>query len=237
MAFSPSITEDQVTAAVGDFLQANVAVSSVVVGQVNRVPQPEGDMIVMWPLRKPRLATNAETYSDVKFEASIAGVNMTVTTVDKGPIVTNRNLFGDNVETGTIIQSQSSGSPGGPGVYVVSISQTVASEPMAAGSMGMMQETEYVMQIDVHGPNSSDNAQVVSTLLRSSFANDALDPTGVSPLYCEDPKQMPFMPASDQYEDRWTIDAHFQIDPVIVAPQQFSDRLSVELYNVDQPPA
>ena len=80
------------------------------------------------------------------------------------------------------------------------------------------QSTMLTMQMDIHGPNSSDNGQMISTLLRSPVGGQILpQPSvgGVSLLYAGDPKQMPFVNAEGQYETRWTIDAVLQVDQVV----------------------
>jgi len=85
------------------------------------------------------------------------------------------------------------------------------------------------MQIDVHGPNSAENAQVISTIFRSGFAVTQMAASGVTPLYSEDPRQAPFTTAADQFEDRWVIEAHLQIDPIIAVPQAYADSTSISL--------
>src|SRR5574341_1238925 len=98
----------------------------VVSGQGNRVPEPQGgSFVVMTPIRFKRLSTNFDTYADVVFEGSVAGAAMTVTTILHGTIIVGRELFGVGVESGTIIDSQTSGSVGGTGVYAVSKIQTI----------------------------------------------------------------------------------------------------------------
>lgn len=234
---TPSITQDDVNTALGNFLTAILPVGvEVVVGQANRVASPEGDYVVMWPLRRPRLATNLETPSDTSFTASIAARNMTVTALLTGAIEENRQVFGPNVADGTIVQSQTSGPTGGAGIYVVSVGQTVSAETMSTGAIDIEQDTEAVMQVDVHGPGSTDNAQIVSTMMRSSYAVEQMEPTGVVPLYADEPRQMPFMTAADQFEDRWMVDIHLQINPVVSVPQQFADAIDLTIVDVDTIP-
>ena len=67
--------------------------------------------------------------------ASIAGTNMTVTAYN-GTILLGQGtpILGAGVSANTAIVSQTSGTPGGIGVYVVNNSQTVASESMNFGA-------------------------------------------------------------------------------------------------------
>lgn len=66
--------------------------------------------------------------------ASIAATTMTVTAVGSGTLYPGANLMGTGVKTGTIIVSQLSGTTGGIGTYQVSLSQTVASTTVTAGT-------------------------------------------------------------------------------------------------------
>lgn len=233
---TPSITQDAINTALGNFLTAILPAGvEVVVGQVNRVASPEGDYVVMWPLRRPRLGTNVDTPVDSKFTASISGGVMTVSAVDavlNGPIGIGSVIFGVNVASNTTVASLGSGT-GGVGTYNVTPSQTVGSETMSAGVIEVEQSTEVVMQVDVHGPSSGDNSQTISTLFRSGYAVERMAASGVTPLYAEDPRQTPFTTAASQYEERWTIDVHLQINPIISVPQEFADSATIEVVDVD----
>jgi hypothetical protein len=99
----------------------------------------------------------------------------------------------------------------------------------------VMQETEVAMQLDVHGPNSPENAQVITTLMRDEFATaffDALG-SGVSPLHADDPKQVPFILDAQQYEDRWVVQALLQADIVVSVPQQSAESVVAAVIDVD----
>lgn len=97
------------------------------------------------------------------------------------------------------------------------------------------QRMDAVYQIDVHGPNSTDNAQIITTLFRDPFATDYFDANypALSPLYADDAKQLPFINDSNQYEDRWVIEAHLQANIVVTVPQQTADTVTVEVISVD----
>lgn len=234
----PSISEDAVDTAFGNLLKAmlpQLPAGKIIAGQVNRVASPEGDFVVFWPLRRPRLGTNFDTDQAALFVAAIAGIAMTVSSLTAGTIEQGSTVYG--AAANTIVGQQQSGSPGGVGVYSVSTSQTLDSTTLLAGATSIMQPTEGVMQIDVHGPNSADNAQVISTLFRDDFAVQQLAGTGLSPFFADDPRQMPFVTAANQYEHRWVLEAHFQIDPSVIIPQQFATALSIGLYDVDHPPS
>lgn len=233
----PTPGEVAINTALGAFL-ANVLDEEVEVvqGQDNRVPQPvKPNHAVFTATRRERLATNVRANADCAFTASISGATMTVTAVDLGTIVPGRDLFGPGVLAGTKVGIQASGPAGGAGTYAASLPQVLSSRKLAAGVETVMQETKIVIQIDVHGPRSADNAQVITTLMRDSYGTEFFDAlgTGVSPLHADDPKQIPFINAEQQYEDRWVIEALLQADIVVSVPQQFADSVEVSVVSVD----
>lgn len=236
MGFLPVPSQTQIQTALRTFLigilPANV---DVIAGQDNRVPEPAHvDFVVMTTIRRERIETNFDTRNDCSFTASISGTVMAVTGSILGLISVPNVLFGTNVTLGTKITAQTSGPPGAPGNYTVSVAQTVASEKMACGTQNDMQATRVVIQLDVHGPNSADNAQTISTLVRDDFAEISIAASGfdISSLYAEDPKQVPFLNAEQQYETRYIVEAMLQANQVIAPPQDYADQLHVTLEEV-----
>lgn len=232
---TPSITEAQIYTALGNFLLTVLGLpdTQVILGQVNRTSSPEGDYCVMWPLRRPRLSTNVDSSADAKFVGSIAATVMTITEVASGVMNVGAVVSGVGVTANTVVVHQIDGTTGGDGDYTVSQSQTIGPITLSAGQTIIEQSTEVVYQIDVHGPASGDNAQTISTAFRDEYGVSLFAGTGITPLYCEDPRQMPFTTAADQFEDRWTIDVHMQADPSIAVPAQFTDAVSVATVSVD----
>ncbi len=239
---APSITEAQFNAALGSLLQLMLpqfASSQIIVGQVNRTASPLGDYVVWWPLRRQRLGTDTETPIDAVFTGTITPIDSNTATLNitavnpawSGQIAIGRQIFSVDAVLGTTVTALGSGS-GGTGTYIVTPSQTVGSEQMAAGAVNFDQPTEVVTQIEVHGPSSGDNAQIVQQLFRSDFATTAMAGTGITPLFCEVPRQMPFITAADQYETRWIIDAHFDCAPIISIPQEFAGAATVNVISV-----
>lgn len=111
-------------------------------------------------------------------------------------------------------------------------------QPTASPPIGLrlsLAPTQVTVQLDVHGPASADNAQMISTLMRDEWATLAFAAIGpdVQPLYADDPKQMPFENGEDQTENRWTIDCVLQANPVISTPQDFADIVTVTPIEVD----
>jgi hypothetical protein len=231
------LTQDQTQKVVGDFIASITDLGgSVFIGQTNRVPEPSNqDFIVYTPIRRERISTNADTYADCLFTAAIDGTELQVASVTFGTILVGRTLFGVNVAANTIINSQTSGSPGGAGTYVVSVAQTLANELMASGAEMLLQPTKVTFQCDVHGPASAEKAQILSTLFRDEYATSyfAQAQAGVYPLHADDPRQMPFMNAEQQAENRWVVEAVVQANQSIIVPMQFMSTVRVGLIEVD----
>ena len=236
MGFLPVPSESQIDTALRSFimsvLPANV---NVIRGQDNRVPEPFGtDFVVMTTIRRERIETNVNMRNDCSFTASISGTALTVTASVLGLISVPNALLGTGVAAGTMITAQTSGAGGGPGTYTVDTAQTVASGKMACGTQLDMRPTDVVIQLDVHGPNSADNAQTIVTLLRDGFGVAAFNASGfdIAPLYADDPKQVPFLNAEQQFETRYIIEARLQANQIVAPPQDYADQLQVALNEV-----
>ena len=230
MVFTVSLTQSQILTALRSFLLLVLPAGiEVVQGQDNRVPEPIGpDFVTMTPLFRERLAWNIDTYEDTVFTGAIAGETLTVTSVSLGTIRLGATVFGEGIVAGTTITAMGTG-VGGIGTYTASQQQTVASQIMAAGTMNSMQKTQFTVQLDVHGPNSGDNVQVISTTFRDGFAFDQIALSGfdMAPLYAETPHQMPFVNGEQQIEQRWVIDIVLQVNPTVAVPTQFAAQLAV----------
>lgn len=207
----------------------------VIRGQANRVPEPNAsDFVVMTPIRRTRLATNIDNFIDTRLIGNITGSVLTITTVDYGSVKIGSTILGVGILPNTTIIRMMTGS-GGIGQYEISKPQTITEELMAAGVLSAMQPTEVTVQLDVHGPESANNAQRISTMLRDDYAwvNMTRQNLGVYPLTAEDPKQIPFINAENQYEDRWVVEACLQVNAAVEIPQEFFEQAIVGLIEVD----
>ncbi len=233
MTITVSPTETEVFEALTGFLSSVLPPDTEVIqAQVNRVPEPvEDSFVIMTMTAKPRISTNIDTYSDSLFTGHIAGTLLTVTEVDFGVIDVGRPVFGVDVADGTQITARGTGT-GGTGTYVVSPSQSVTSQQMAAGVVEIEQRGQYAIQLDFHGLAGGDASQVVSTLFRDAYATDRF-PDSMSPLYCDDPRQLPFSNEQQQIENRWVVTIQLQVDQTVSVPQQFADTVSVVLKSVE----
>lgn len=137
----------------------------------------------------------------------------------------------DRTTLSVVLVSQISGVTGGPGTYEVGTSSEIAPEIAYAGVRADLTPVELTVQLDVHGPASGDNTRVVESLFRSEYAVDLLAASGLdlAPLYCTDPRQVPFFNDSNQVESRWSLDAHLQVNPIVRTPQQFATEVVVEI--------
>lgn len=232
-----NLTETQELAALNTFLTQLVTPTvSVILGQVNRVAEPSNaDFIVYWPLRQVRLSMNIVTFQDNIVTASIAGAVMDVTAIPQaegpiGPGVTVTDGSLGAIAAGTVVVDQLSGSIGGVGTYTVAPPQTLAAGTLYVGTRSDFEPVEWVVQLDVHGPNSADNVRVIETIFRSELGVQIFDPGEtdglIQPLYADEARQVPFINAEEQYENRWTLDVHLQINPTVGTTQQFAGVLT-----------
>ena len=207
----------------------------VIEGQENKVSEPNGDdYVVMWAISKPRLNTNVDEESDVFFTGLVDGTILIVSSIAYGQILLGTTLFGPNVIDGTTIISDASGSEG-IGAFNISPSQVIASQNFAAGYQEKTQNTEVIYQLHVHGSSSADNVQIISTLFRDEYGISFIagQNENISPLFTDDPKQVPFINSEQQYEERWIIEVHLQVNATIIVPQQFADIVTVNIVNVE----
>ena len=111
-----------------------------------------------------------------------------------------------------------------------------------AQTKSMLQPIQMDIQLDVHGPASADNSQIITTLMRDDYGTqsftDICTALGagieVQPLYAGNRSQMPFMDGEQQVEERWIIQVSLQANPVVVIPQQSATAVSVKLIEVDE---
>ncbi len=99
-----------------------------------------------------------------------------------------------------------------------------------------LQPTKFTVQLDVHGPEAGNNVQIITTLFRSSYAVDQFITSGfdVTPLYHSEPQQIPFINGEQQFEQRWTVDVHMQVNAITTVTQQFADQLAVGVISVEE---
>jgi hypothetical protein len=102
--------------------------------------------------------------------ASISGTNMTVTAVASGTLVPTMLIAGTGITAGTRIVSQTSGTTGGVGVYVVSVSQTISSRAITGSQSGISPTVSgiYNLQFSVQLQNLANSSQDVYIWLKQN---------------------------------------------------------------------
>src|SRR5215469_2314830 len=205
----------------------------VIRAQVNRVPEPVSpDFCVLTPIRRDRLATNRDVDLDVKVIGGILNTTLTVTSGET--LAVGYQLYGPSAAQGTVITAIGAK----PNTYTVTPPQRVpAGTKLYAGRHAMWISTDAVIQCDVHGPNSDTNAQVIFATWRDDLGcylfTAAAAPAEIQPLYADDPKQVPFINAEDQWEDRWVVDLHMQANIAVSLGQDFADSVVIDLIAAD----
>jgi hypothetical protein len=191
--------------------------------QDNRVPEPSmPDFVTMTPMRAERLATNTNDFFDCKLTGALFNGTMTVNQLFFGTVNVGATVFGVGVADGTTVLSGS-----GP-TYKVSGKQSLASQTLACGVEREVMPAEFTLQLDVHGPGSWVNAQIIQMAFRDYDATRLFYGTNVSPLYADDPRQLPFLNAEQAFENRWIVEAHVEVNQTISnVPQQAADVLII----------
>jgi hypothetical protein len=98
------------------------------------------------------------------------------------------------------------------------------SAPPAPGPVTAEQGMQVDVQLDCYGPQSSDWADILTTLLRDNVGCLALAPK-CQPLYADDPIRSPLIDAEAQYEDRWIVTARIQYNAVVTTAQTYATAL------------
>lgn len=211
-------------------LPANV---EVIEGQNNDVSEPQGEFIVMTTLLRARLGTNRDTYADCKFTGSIANGTLTVSQFSFGSLGLGNTVFGTGTSPAPTITAIAS-----PTQATLSAPITVASATLAAGVEVMTQPTDVQVQLDIHSPSlqaASDYAQTIATIFRDDRGYQLLKASGfpITPLYVDDPRQIPFTNAENEMESRYVVTAHLHVDQVLTPPQDFADQVQIGRVPVD----
>jgi len=115
------------------------------------------------------------------FTGSVATTNLTVTA--GSGIVPGMTMSGTGVTAGTVIRSQTSGTPGGAGVYVVSVSQTVASTTITGSAVNMTGTRGY--QVDVITGTRFGSATTFHTATVGYDVTDNLISNAQSVVLCQ----------------------------------------------------
>lgn len=135
--------------------------------------------------------------------------------------------------------------PAGPFVCMTGISQKVLSSYELAYAPGNNSETisytvDHVVQLDVYGPLAADMALAISFSFNSEPAATYFEAFAAAnggftldPLYADDPVSMPLTNGEQQYEKRYVIKCHTQLDTSLALAMQFMATAKVIPVNVE----
>jgi hypothetical protein len=140
------------------------------------VNQLDGSITTAYPLVMDTVQTSqGVTLIDrtATFTASIgpASTTMTVTAVSAGPLYPGMVITGTGVTAGTYIVSQTTGTDGSTGDYVVSVSQTVASTTITGtckSKITLQEAGVYNIQFSVQFVNTDSNIHDTDIWLRKN---------------------------------------------------------------------
>lgn len=89
------------------------------------------------------------------------------------------------------------------------------------------------IQLDIHGDNGADYAQIITTVWRDEWAVSSIEGAIFAPLYASDGHQLPFINGEKQYEDRWIVDLFLHVKPTVTFDQDFATSANVSLVAID----
>lgn len=99
----------------------------------------------------------------------------------------------------------------------------------APTTMNHQQSVMATIQLDIHGAGSTDNVNVITTLLRSTYACQFFEGSGITPLFCDDGQQIAFESGEAQFEDRWVLKPAFEMSVDVATTQQFADTVQLNV--------
>lgn len=109
---------------------------------------------------------------------------------------------------------------------------TYTDEP-GDGTQNIAQPKCWNVQVDCYGEKSKDIANTIATLMRSEYACTALEQTPIQPLFPDEPHNTTMINGEQLYEGRWTVDLHFQFNPVVSVPMEFADEIITDIASID----
>lgn len=112
-------------------------------------------------------------------------------------------------------------------IHEQALSTNVHNYSLEEGDVEVMQSVEVQMQIDFYGETSGQMARKFCTLWRDFYACEQLK--SCQPLYCDEPKYLPFTNEANEYEERFMVTAQLTYNPVLTYKQDFITNPSITL--------
>jgi hypothetical protein len=234
MGYAPVPSHKQIQTALRTALSAILPAGvTIVEGQNNNVATPKGDFVVMTVIRRERISTNVVNSDDCKFLGSVTAGRLIATQISYGRLQVGRTVFGTGTTPNPTITAINP-----DGTATLSANVTLSSRSLAAGALALKQATKIVFQLDVHSDDmsrASDMAQTISTVMRDDTGVQLLKASNLplTPLFADDPKQIPFETGEKQTEDRYVVECHIQADQIITPPQEFADEVQIKRLPAD----
>lgn len=142
------------------------------------------------------------------------------------------NLPGENV-----IRGHSNNAPLPVGDFVVmniihesDLSTTEHNYDIDAENAEVKSSIEAHMQIDFYGSDSARLSRTFCGLWRDYYACDRIDV--FKPLFCTDPRHLPFTNEKSEYEERYTLTAVLNYIPVVTHDQDYVKKISITLNKI-----
>ena len=102
-----------------------------------------------------------------------------------------------------------------------------------ASMVTFVSSIDFVIQVDLFGPQSGGQTMALNALFRSGEAIRFLGQYGVAPLYADRATEAHFVNGEDQYEERWLTRLHLQYKPVVSASMDFFSHVTIDLVKAD----
>ena len=93
--------------------------------------------------------------------------------------------------------------------------------------------TRYTIQLDFYGQLSSQWAMETIALFRDEYSTEMF-PSNIQPLHADDAIQIPLITGEEKYEQRWSLKANLQYNPIITTDQQSALQLYIAPKPIDQ---
>lgn len=145
------------------------------------------------------------------------------------------SVLGSGVE---VIQAQANqvAMPEPPFVIMTPIRSTELSKPSAryeGNKRITSRSSQWTVQLDFFARNAQSMAETVAVLMRSEAMCELTENSPITPLYAGEALQTSMISPERQWEQRWTLETHWQFNPEITTPQQSATQLVVEIAEVD----
>ena len=99
-------------------------------------------------------------------------------------------------------------------------------------TLNVRQSVLIDIQLDVYGPHAGSWAAMLATLFRDDYACALM--LNSQPLYMDEGRMIPLIDSESQYEQRWSLVATIQFNPVVQPAQSFADSAEVTLVDVEE---